>query len=128
MGSRASAAVVDTHTGAVRGLAPDDRSRHFFSGGSDGRLLTWHPHKMALERSMDVGAPVAFVRHHVNSVLLAAACDDVCIRVFDGARARRLMARSTPLPTFSRASAHVAHGRRPGTETDRVCVLRPRWQ
>jgi WD40 repeat protein len=57
--------------------------RCVFSGSYDGTICTWRPADLHCLASLDAGAPVAALRQHRDSTLLAAACDDHCIRVFD---------------------------------------------
>lgn len=96
-GRRATAAEACGHVGAVRGLEADALSRAVFSGGADGSLREWDPTKLAHTRTTLVGAPVSFLRHHRDSTLLAAACDDIAIRIYDGARPRPSLTAAEPL-------------------------------
>ncbi len=80
---RATVKSVDRHTGAVRGLATEALSKCVFSGSYDGTIRTWRPADLHCLSRVDAGAPVAALRQHRDSTLLAAACDDQCIRVFD---------------------------------------------
>ena len=85
---RGSTPPASGHTGAVRGMCPDALARSLFSGGYDGTLRTWKPSDLKPVGCLSAGAPIAFLRHQRDSVLLAAACDDVCLRIFDMAVGR----------------------------------------
>ena len=81
--STSALAAAQQHSGAVRGLAPDPLARCVFSGGFDATLRTWQPRDLKPAGCLDAGAPVSMLRHHRDSTLLAAVCDDICIRLFD---------------------------------------------
>lgn len=80
---RATAPTASLHEGSVRGLAAEPLSRAVFSGGADGTIRSWQPSDLKPLSTLQAGAPVALLRHHRDSILLAAACDDLCVRVFD---------------------------------------------
>ena len=71
------------HDGAIFGLAADGCNRHVVSAGLDGVIRVWEFGKRKLRGEMTTGSAVAKLTHHPGTGLLAAACDDLTIRMFD---------------------------------------------
>jgi U3 small nucleolar RNA-associated protein 21 len=82
-GRFARAGGVPAHAGALVGLAPDGANRHLASAGADGAVRRWSFDGRALTGELALGAPVARVASHPPSGLLAAACDDLGVRLVD---------------------------------------------
>jgi U3 small nucleolar RNA-associated protein 21 len=80
------------HRGAVRGLAIDSSQRLLVSAGHDGCVKLWDVHTRACIATLRTGSPVAKLAVAIDSALVAAACDDHAILVFD-ARALALVRR-----------------------------------
>lgn len=89
-GARTSVEVADGHRGAVRGLAIDATQRLLVSAGHDGTVRLWDVHSHELLATMSCGAPAAHLAASIDSALVAVACDDLRVRVFD-VRARQLV-------------------------------------
>ena len=59
-------------------------NRSLFSGGFDGFIRTFKPSDLSVAAPpIEAGAPISFLRHQRDSPLLAAACDDLTVRIFD---------------------------------------------
>ncbi|KAG8469840.1 hypothetical protein KFE25_006295 [Diacronema lutheri] len=71
------------HRGAVRGVAIDSTQRLLVSAGHDGTVRVWSVHSRELVACMPCDAPVAHLAESVDSSLVAVACDDLRVRVFD---------------------------------------------
>ncbi len=82
-GRFARAGGAPAHDGALVGLAPDSANRHLASAGADGAVRRWSFGGRALTGELALGAPVARVAAHPPSGLLAAACDDLGVRLVD---------------------------------------------
>ena len=80
---RAATAAADAHSGSVRGLATEALAQLLFSAGHDGELRVWRARDLAAEWTLSLEAPVTLLRHQRDTVLLAAACDDLQVRVVD---------------------------------------------
>ena len=81
---RSGTSPADSHSGAVRGLCPEALNRSLFSGGFDGFIRTFKPSNLSVAAPpIEAGAPISFLRHQRDSPLLAAACDDLTVRIFD---------------------------------------------
>lgn len=78
------------HRGAVRGLAIDGSQRYLISAGHDGTVRLWELHSRAHVATLLAESAVARLCAATDSALVAAACDDARIRVFD-VRARTLV-------------------------------------
>lgn len=83
-------AAAEGHVGAVRGLAIDATQRLLISAGHDGTVRLWCAHSRAQLGCMACGSPVARLAASVDSALVAVACDDLRVRVFD-VRSRQLV-------------------------------------
>ncbi|KAL1498469.1 hypothetical protein AB1Y20_013794 [Prymnesium parvum] len=80
---RALTSKVERHAGAVRGIQPEGTAQCIFTGGADATLRTYSARDLKLQRVLEMGSAVAFLRHLRDSVLLAACCDDRSIQVVD---------------------------------------------
>jgi U3 small nucleolar RNA-associated protein 21 len=79
------------HDGAVLGMAADACNRYLVTAGLDGVVRSWDFAKRTLRAQADAGSPVARIAHHASTGLLAAACDDLVIRMFDVEVSQRCM-------------------------------------
>lgn len=71
------------HEGPVTGLSVDACNRYLVSAGWDGKLRAWDFTKRRLKGTLDCGSPVTRMCHHADSALVAVACDDLLIRMYD---------------------------------------------
>lgn len=76
-------ASMEAHTGAIYGLACDTCNRLVASAGLDAVVRVWNFPKRTLRGEISTQSPVHTIAHHPSTELLAAACDDLVIRVFD---------------------------------------------
>ena len=67
----------------MTGLSVDAVNRYLVSTGSDGALRAWDFSKRRLKGTLDCGSPVSRMCHHADSALVAVACDDLHIRMYD---------------------------------------------
>lgn len=79
---------VTAHDGPVRGVCTDSCNRLVATAGADGFVRVWDFKKRTLQAEIRVGAAVARVCHHPGTGLMAAACEDNVIRMFDLEAAR----------------------------------------
>jgi U3 small nucleolar RNA-associated protein 21 len=80
------------HQGAVTGIASDACNRLVVTTGLDGWVRMWDFKTRELMGEVKAGSAIAKIAHHPGSGLLAAACDDLTIRMYD-VEARRLVRR-----------------------------------
>lgn len=80
------------HEGPVMGVAVDSLNTVVVTSGLDGTLRFWDFKTNALLEVVDVGVGIAQLEQARDSELLAAACDDFVIRVYD-TTTRRLVRR-----------------------------------
>lgn len=80
------------HDGAIYGICPDACNRWTVSAGFDGTLRIWDFKKQSLVAEIPVGVSISKLVQHATTGLLAAACDDLVIRMYD-IDARRLVRR-----------------------------------
>lgn len=80
------------HEGPVTGVAVDSLNTVVITSGLDGTLRFWDFKTHALLEVVDVGLGIAQLEQARDSELLAAACDDFVIRVYD-TTTRRLVRR-----------------------------------
>jgi U3 small nucleolar RNA-associated protein 21 len=85
-------AVGEGHEGPVTGVAVDSLNNVVMTAGLDGTLRFWDFKTHALLERVELGVSVALLEQARDSELLAAACDDCVIRVYDTAT-RRLVRR-----------------------------------
>ncbi|TYZ62185.1 hypothetical protein PybrP1_004937 [[Pythium] brassicae (nom. inval.)] len=71
------------HDGPVSAVVVDALNQTVVSGGIDGQLKFWDFKTHALAFALSVASPVTQMELHRDSNLLAVACDDQVIRVFD---------------------------------------------
>ena len=69
------------HDGAVVGLAPDACNALLLTGGRDGTLRAWGFKSRKPAGEMEVGSPLTRLAAHAGSALLAAAAEDLVIRM-----------------------------------------------
>ena len=67
----------------VRYLQAEAGGLCLYSGGADGTLRTWAVRDIKLQRKIELGSAVSLLRHQRDSVLVAACCDDLGVRVVD---------------------------------------------
>ncbi|KAG5175907.1 hypothetical protein JKP88DRAFT_351333 [Tribonema minus] len=80
------------HTGAVQGLATDAFNAAVASGGLDGKVIFWDFQTHQALAEIATGAGVSQLELVRDSGLLAAACDDSVVRIYDFAT-RKLVRR-----------------------------------
>ena len=78
------------HTGAVRGIAVDERNSVVVTAGADGALLWWSLKKHKMLAQVQLGAPATMVATHRSAGLVAVALDDKRVAVYDLASRRRV--------------------------------------
>lgn len=71
------------HDGPVSAVVVDALNQTVVSGGIDGQLKFWDFKSHALVFELSVASPVTQMELHRDSNLLAVACDDQVLRVFD---------------------------------------------
>lgn len=71
------------HDGPVSAVVVDALNQVVVSGGIDGKLKFWDFRSHALGFELDVASPITQMELHRDSNLLAVACDDQVLRVFD---------------------------------------------
>ncbi|GAQ79609.1 WD repeat-containing protein [Klebsormidium nitens] len=76
------------HEGAVVGVECDGSNKILVSGGYDGRIKVWNFKTRKLIASWPVGSPLVQITFHRGNGLIAAASDDLTIRVYDAAAHR----------------------------------------
>eukprot|EP00026_Physarum_polycephalum_P000231 Phypoly_transcript_00231.p1 GENE.Phypoly_transcript_00231~~Phypoly_transcript_00231.p1 ORF type:complete len:947 (+),score=145.37 Phypoly_transcript_00231:28-2841(+) len=79
---RAASAASDTHTAAIVGMCCDASNRYLISGSLDGFVKLWNT-KLELEHIIDFGSPINKMALSPHSQLLAVACDDLIVRLYD---------------------------------------------
>jgi len=77
------ASILSAADGAIYGLASDACNRLVASAGLDGVLRVWSFSKRTLQKEIPVGSAVAKMAHHPSTSLVALACDDLTIRMYD---------------------------------------------
>lgn len=90
--SSLTSAPISAHDGAIYGVTSDSCNRYVVSGGYDGILRIWDFKKFGLKGEIAVKVPMSKLTHHATTGLVAVACDDLTIRVYD-AEALRLVRR-----------------------------------
>jgi hypothetical protein len=65
----------------VIGLAPDACNKSLVSGGRDGRLRVWGFKARRRRGELALGSPLTRLAAHAGSALLAAASEDLVIRM-----------------------------------------------
>lgn len=69
------------HDSSVTGIAVDACNKVLVSTGLDQHLRVWGFKQQALQGELHVGSPVACMAHHPATSLVAAAGDDLHIRM-----------------------------------------------
>ena len=87
------------HEGAVTGVQVDSLNSVLVSSGLDGTLRFWDFKTHALLEVLQVGVGIAQLEQARDSELLAAACDDFVVRVYD----------MTTRKLVRRLSGHITH-------------------
>ena len=83
-GPVASGTSIHAHDGAILGLASDSCNRYVVSAGLDKTLRVWDfSGKRKLRGEIPTGSSVSKFAHHPSTALVAAACDDLVIRIYD---------------------------------------------
>jgi U3 small nucleolar RNA-associated protein 21 len=72
----------DAHTAAIVGMCCDASNRYLISGSLDGYVKLWNT-KLELEHTIEFGTPVNKLLLSPHSQLLAVACDDLVVRLYD---------------------------------------------
>ncbi|GLD95882.1 hypothetical protein PINS_up004560 [Pythium insidiosum] len=80
------------HDGPVSGVVVDALNAHVISAGIDGKLKWWDFRSQQLVYELSTASSIAQIELHRDSHLLAVACDDHVIRVYD-VSTRRLVRR-----------------------------------
>lgn len=73
----------DKHTKAVVGVAVDARNRLVMSASLDGSVRLWDFVNGACVETFQLECAVDKICFNTDNDLLAVACDDMCIRIFD---------------------------------------------
>jgi len=71
------------HSSAVVGVAADAHNRALLTCGYDGWLRRWDFRKRRASGALEVGAHALQMVHHCGSGLVAVACDDLSLTLFD---------------------------------------------
>lgn len=71
------------HQGAVTGIQVDSLNNVVVSGGLDGYLRFWEFGTHELVDKVEVGVGVSMLELAKDNDLLAVACDDFVVRVYD---------------------------------------------
>jgi WD40 repeat protein len=78
------------HADDVTGIATDAMNAKVFTVGSDGYLRVWDFATHARVADVSVGVPITQLETARDSGLLALACEDLTIRVFDAVTLRQV--------------------------------------
>eukprot|EP00741_Cyanophora_paradoxa_P021293 tig00021348_g20553.t1 len=71
------------HRGPVTGICAEDLNKQLVTGGHDGTLRIWNAKTGALETKVKLGSAVVRMALGPEGTLLAVACEDLVIRVYD---------------------------------------------
>lgn len=74
---------IPAHDGAIYGIAADACNRYVASAGLDGVLRVWDFSQREKRGEVAVGSAVAKMVHHPGTGMVALACDDLVIRMYD---------------------------------------------
>lgn len=84
LGPSGSGTSIHAHDGAVFGLSSDMCNKYLVSAGLDSTLRVWNfSGKRTLRGEISTGSSVSKLAHHPATALVAAACDDLVIRMYD---------------------------------------------
>ncbi|PVU97883.1 hypothetical protein BB561_000277 [Smittium simulii] len=76
--------VFEGHTKAITGIQTDQSNRLIYTSSLD-KTIIYHKHKDgSIHKTINLDCVPSTILFHKNSDLLAAVCDDLAIRVFDG--------------------------------------------
>lgn len=71
------------HDGAIFGIGVDECNRYLVSAGLDKKVRVWDFVKRTMKGEIAVGSVINRVAYHPGTGLLAAACDDLVLRMYD---------------------------------------------
>lgn len=71
------------HEGPVTGISVDACNRYLITSGWDGKLRSWDFNKRRVKGTLECGSTITRMCHHSDSALVAVACEDLLIRMYD---------------------------------------------
>eukprot|EP00696_Hemimastix_kukwesjijk_P003618 gnl/Hemi2/14424_TR4887_c0_g1_i1.p1 gnl/Hemi2/14424_TR4887_c0_g1~~gnl/Hemi2/14424_TR4887_c0_g1_i1.p1 ORF type:complete len:937 (-),score=245.99 gnl/Hemi2/14424_TR4887_c0_g1_i1:109-2919(-) len=74
---------VKAHSGPVTGIATDATNLRVITTSTDATVKVWNFRTLSAICSMEVGSPVSRMVYNHDSSLVAVACDDWVLRMFD---------------------------------------------